>query len=34
VADALSRRVDYELGSKEASPTILKTNEEGNIIYN
>jgi hypothetical protein len=34
VADALSRRPDYELGTKEAVPAILTTNDEGDIIYN
>jgi transposase InsO family protein len=34
VADALSRRPDYELGTKEAAPAILTTNDEGDIIYN
>jgi transposase InsO family protein len=34
VADALSRRPDYELGTKEAVPAILTTDSEGHIIYN
>jgi transposase InsO family protein len=34
VADALSRRPDYELGTKEAVPAILTTDSEGNIVYN
>ena len=34
VADALSRRPDYEIGTKEAAPAILTTNEEGDIVYN
>jgi hypothetical protein len=34
VADALSRRPDYELRTKEASPAILTTDSEGHIVYN
>ncbi|KAI2786722.1 hypothetical protein POX_g09114 [Penicillium oxalicum] len=34
VADALSRRPDYELGTKEAAPAILANDNEGNIVYN
>jgi hypothetical protein len=34
VADALSRRPDYELRTKEVVPAILTTDHEGNIIYN
>lgn len=34
VADALSRRPDYEIGTKEAAPAILTTNEQGDIVYN
>jgi hypothetical protein len=34
VADALSRRPDYELRTKEAVPAILTTNDERDIIYN
>jgi hypothetical protein len=34
VADALSRRPDYELGTKEAVPAILTTDSEGHIVYN
>lgn len=34
VADALSRRPDYELGTKEAEPAILTTNDQGEIVYN
>jgi hypothetical protein len=34
VADALSRRPDYELGTKEVVPAILTTDSEGHIIYN
>lgn len=33
-ADALSRRPDYQRGVKEASPAILKDNEDGTIGYN
>jgi hypothetical protein len=34
VADALSRRADYEIGTKEAEPAILRTDDQGNIVYN
>jgi hypothetical protein len=34
VADALSRRLDYELRTKEVLPTILTTDSEGYIVYN
>jgi hypothetical protein len=34
VVDALSRRLDYELGTKEVVPAILTINSEGYIIYN
>ena len=34
IANVLSRRLDYELGTKEVEPTILTTNDQGNIIYN
>jgi hypothetical protein len=33
-ADALSRRPDYAVGVKEAVPAILKTNENGHLVYN
>jgi transposase InsO family protein len=33
-ADALSRRPDYELGTKAASPAVLKQNEDGTLSYN
>jgi hypothetical protein len=33
-ADALSRRPDYAIGVKEAVPAILKTNEDGHLVYN
>jgi hypothetical protein len=34
VADALGRRPDYKLRTKEVVPAILTTNNEGYIIYN
>jgi hypothetical protein len=34
VADILSRRPDYKLGTKEVVPAILTTDIKGNIVYN
>ncbi|KAG0158309.1 hypothetical protein PDIDSM_5822 [Penicillium digitatum] len=33
-ADALSRRPDYELGTKSAEPAVLRQNSDGTISYN
>lgn len=33
-ADALSRRPDYELGTKAAEPAVLRQNPDGTISYN
>jgi transposase InsO family protein len=33
-ADALSRRPDYEIGTKTAEPAVLKQNNDGTISYN
>ncbi len=34
IADALSRRLDYKIRTKEATPAILTTDNKGNIVYN
>ena len=34
IANTLSRWLDYKLSTKEVEPTILTTDNQGNIVYN